>query len=587
MNNKIPNEFTKVSATLSHQENNEITNILDGNLETIYASSGKYGAGSYADIYFTFSSHKAIEGVEFYTSNNKGWGLVQRYEILYRNNISTSDWVSVHGITDAEKNIGWRTAQFQPVFAKEICIRVHASNGGFVTINEAKVHQNLKFDMDMQTLIEQIDDKLYLPNYLDLVLINEIATELSENKEAQKIIEVIKYNFLSKHDINETKDSFIKKTSVNVKEFCETLKIKETEELNSLNLFVQGNQNILLISNKDCEVLLLEHKDQPTYSKTLKIKNGLNTIYIPNSGELFSLGNNQGEIIFKTYGASETSIFKMGESKFSQFLSAQGDRSHIFVEGKNFIANMKKEWITTNFDEHRFLDSILTLDTYFDYLYNLLDMSLFYEKNRVKRLLWQGTSEVGSNANSSEIGSYLTFGGDASLFFQKGIHNLANSTLFTLTSEEMVSDKFFPNELADILKIGFSKTFELKYNKNLILTEDIKKDTFIKLLMYSNSDRFMTRLFRKYYTHEFQPNEKPMDMLALWMSELLFRNIGSLFSQMDYEISQDILDKCSIYPNLFLNIDEITSENYKEFSRREIELFNQSYLQKIQLEGRI
>lgn len=120
MNNKIPNEFIKVSATLSHHGNNEIVNILDGDLDTMYASSGKYGAGSYGDIYFTFSNHKAVEGVEFYTSNSRGWGLVQRYEILYKNNLSTAGWTSIYGVTEVEGSEGWRTAQFSPVLAKEI-----------------------------------------------------------------------------------------------------------------------------------------------------------------------------------------------------------------------------------------------------------------------------------------------------------------------------------------------------------------------------------------------------------------------------------------------------------------------------------
>ena len=105
-------------------------------------------------------------------------------------------------------------------------------------------------------------------------------------------------------------------------------------------------------------------------------------------------------------------------------------------------------------------------------------------------------------------------------------------------------------------------------------------------MLYSNSDRFMTRLFRKYYTYELSENENPIDKLTLWTTELTFRNIGAIFTEKGYNISQNILDKCNTYPNLFLNLDDITFQNHKDFFRREKELFNQDYLNKIQQEER-
>lgn len=581
MKNKIPNGFIEVSATLSHHGNNEIINILDDNLETIYASEGKYTSG-YVDIYFKFSKHMAVEGLEFYTSNSRGWGLVQRYEILYKNDISTAGWISIYGVTESQKEVGWRTAQFQPVYAKEICIRVRQSHGGYVTINEAKVYQDFKLYTDMVTLVDESKDgELTFSESTSLPLVEEISSEYPTNKEVQKIMDIIRYNYLSKSDLNKFKNSFIRRTRVNTKEFCDRLKIKETKRLSSLNTFIEGKENILLISDKDCEILHLEHNDK-FISNVLKIKSGLNKLFISNPGELFLLGDISTDANFKIYGGKETNTFRIGESKFPEFIGFQKERSHIFVEGKNFITNLRTDWIKDNFNEHDFIDAILAIDVYFDYLYNTLDMTLHYEKNMIKRLLWLGDSTEKVQKIDSDVGSYLTFGGDATLFFQKGIHKLANSLFCKLTSDEIVSETHFSPELASVLNLGFFKTFELKYQKNIELTNDVKKDIFVKILMYSNSDRFMTRLYRNYYSYEFSVGEKSLDKLVLWMSELLFRNIGVLFSQRGYEISQDILNECEKYPNLFINIDEITSENYKDFRRREVVLFNQSYLAKIQ-----
>ncbi|MGL5366795.1 MAG: hypothetical protein ACRDAG_00620, partial [Cetobacterium somerae] len=59
---------------------------------------------------------------------------------------------------------------------------------------------------------------------------------------------------------------------------------------------------------------------------------------------------------------------------------------------------------------------------------------------------------------------------------------------------------------------------------------------------------------------------------------------ASLFIQKGYTLSQDTINLCNKYPNLFLDIDNITFENHKEFFRRERELFNQYYLNRIQQE---
>ena len=351
-------------------------------------------------------------------------------------------------------------------------------------------------------------------------------------------------------------------------------------------MFIENSKNTILISNSNCEIICFEDRDNFHYSKSIKLNKGINKVFIPKSGELFLVGDSDKDIYLRGYGFNESNVFKMGESQFTHFLNLQKNRKNMFIEGKNFIANLDINWIKNSFNEHAFLDAINTIDAYYDYLYTLLDMPLYFEKNIVKRLLWQGNSKDTVGRQTTEIGSILNFGGNAGLFFKSKIHNFATPLICRLTAEEIVSSEFFSTELEDLLKLGFYKTFEFKYNKVLVLTNENKKDIFIKTMLYSNSDRFITRLFRKYYTYEFSENENEIDTLVLWLSELVCRNIASLFSQNGYIISQDTLDICSKYPNLFLDIEDITFENYKEFSRRERSLFNQHYINRIQQEAR-
>lgn len=585
MNNKIPNDSITASANLSHFGNNEVSLVLDGNLETVYASNGSYPTGSYGDIYFKLPQHRVLEKIDFYTSNLRGWGLIQSFEVLYKNNISTADWISVFRSSNWETSEGLRTAEFSPIFANEICIRVHGSNGRFITMNEISFYSSLMQELNMLTFFDEINGDFILSDFLTLAIIDEVQNDIKDFPELYSVSEIVKYLFFSKMTtIKYNEVAISKNNSITIDEFCNTLKIVKTDKLNSLGMFVKNSKNVIFISNSNCEIVCFEDRKDFHYNKTIKLARGINKVFIPKSGELFLIGDLNENIYIRGYGFDETNVFKMGESKFNQFLNLQNGRKNMFIEGKNFIANIDINWIKNNFDEHRFLDAIITIDAYYDYLYAILDTPLYFDKNIIKRLLWQGDSEERVGIKNTDIGSILNFGGDASLFFKNGIHNFATPLICRLTAEEMVSNKFFSKELGDLLKLGFYKTFEFKYNKVLALTGEDKKDIFIKIMLYSNSDRFITRLFRKYYTYEFSENENPLDKLALWLSELICRNVASLFIQKGYTLSQDTINLCNKYPNLFLNIDNITFENHKEFFRRERELFNQYYLNRIQQE---
>ena len=585
MNNKIPNDSITASANLSHFGNNEVSLVLDGNLETVYASNGSYPTGSYGDIYFKLPQHRVLEKIDFYTSNLRGWGLIQSFEVLYKNNISTADWISVFRSSNWETSEGLRTAEFSPIFANEICIRVHGSNGRFITMNEISFYSSLMQELNMLTFFDEINGDFILSDFLTLAIIDEVQNDIKDFPELYNVSEIVKYLFFSKMTtIKYNEVAFSKNNAITTDDFCNTLKIVKTAKLNSLGMFVKNSKNVIFISNSDCEIVCFEDRKDFHYNKTIKLARGINRVFIPKSGELFLIGDLNENIYIRGYGFDETNVFKMGESKFNQFLNLQNGRKNMFIEGKNFIANIDINWIKNNFDEHRFLDTITTIDAYYDYLYAILDTPLYFDKNIIKRLLWQGDSEERVGIKNTDIGSILNFGGDASLFFKNGIHNFATPLICRLTAEEMVSNKFFSKELSDLLKLGFYKTFEFKYNKVLALTGEDKKDIFIKIMLYSNSDRFITRLFRKYYTYEFSENENPLDKLALWLSELICRNVASLFIQKGYTLSQDTINLCNKYPNLFLDIDNITFENHKEFFRRERELFNQYYLNRIQQE---
>ena len=327
----------KVSATLAHFADNRPEFMLDGDVDTVYASNGTYDNGSYADIYFKFDRHHVIDNLQFYTSNLRGWGLVQRYEILYRNNISTEDWISVSEKTDTNNSVGWRTSDFTPVYANEICLRIWGSNGRFVTINEVKMQKNLKFLMDIMTLFDETNEEFILSDFLNLPLIDEIYQDLESYKELIKVVSVAKFCYLSKIEKIRSKETTLIKPIAKTNEFCKSLKINETRLLESLEMSVESSRNILLLANVDCEIVIIKDSDTFENSKVIEIKKGFNRVFIPTSGELFLLGDRDQEVVIRAYGVSNSNVFKMGDSTFKNYFQTENNKENMIIDRKSVV----------------------------------------------------------------------------------------------------------------------------------------------------------------------------------------------------------------------------------------------------------
>ncbi|MGL4976895.1 MAG: hypothetical protein ACRC5G_02665 [Cetobacterium sp.] len=577
--NIISNNLIKVTTSLTPNGENLASCILDENLETGYLSNGKYSSGEYADIVLKISSHKVIEKVEFYTENINNTGLIQSFEILYKNNVSTTEWVKIVEATPSNSTIGWREVSFEPVYANEICVRIKQSNGRFVAMKEIRLYNNMKLEIDLATLIDDTDGKLSITKDIDYSLIKEIDNEFLIYKELKKITEIIKVLHLSKEDVVAGKDLKVLKSNSTTVHFSKTLNIVETKRINHLNVEVESNKNTLILSNLDCQMLLLEDNDDVSFDKIINLKAGINTVYLQ-KGSLALIGDYEADVFLKIYGASKAEIFKMGSTKVEEFLNSKTSNKNVYVEGKNFISILQKEWIKNNFTQHTFVDSVKALDTIYDYVYNSVDINLKFEKSDIKRILVAGKLEEEMAQKNSIVGSYSVLGGQPELILQPGVHKLANKHLFKLLGREMVTDSF-PAELKELLCIAFSKMLELKYIKSFEYTGDVKFDNFIKVMLYSNSDRFLTRVFREYQDYSFEQNEKPLDRLVTLSSQLLLRNVGKLMVQSGYEISDEILENTQKYPDLFLDLNTITTDNYKEFFREERRLFNENYLNKM------
>ncbi|MGL4537543.1 hypothetical protein [Cetobacterium sp.] len=588
----IDNNLIAVNINIPPYPGMGVDLILDNDLNTYYGSIRSIqGQGlTYGEIIFEFKEHIALDRFDFYTELNligkNSWGRIQSYEILYQNDLSTLDWTSLIPKTEFNDADGWRENLFQPIYAKKICIRVHDSYGGFILINNIRAYENFQTIEELNRCFEKITSKeIYLKEDLSLSTIKNIKEKFSENKEIIKVLDIIKHIYLS--ESKGYKNIKISPSKVSIKEYSKKLRGHENKSLNLLGIKLEKNKHYLINCNSECEFLLFSTSEkQPSTSGKLLLKEGFNKVFLKVGGELLIENIDDMDLTFKVFGSFKSSIFKMGDDKFKDFLERNENEENVYIEGKNFLAYTNKNWIRDNFDEHRFVDSVVTLDAVLDYVDNLLDIAKFnYERTPIKRKFWIGNLEDGLVQGNCELGSYMGFGKNYSLYFNNGVHKLVTPGLCRVLAEDLVSKSFFPLQLRELLVLGFEKTLELKYTKTLLMKETYIENLFIKLLLYSNSDIFISRLFGKYCNHSFIKEEKPLDKMVLWMSEVLMRNCGKLFSDIGCDISGNIMTICQKFPNFTMDINNLTLENYKQFQREEKQLFNAEYLNAILKEG--
>ncbi|MGL5230197.1 MAG: hypothetical protein ACRC8F_05190 [Cetobacterium sp.] len=581
----IDNNLITVNANIPPYPEMGVDLILDNDLSTYYGSTRSIQAQGLTsgDVIFEFKEHLAINKFDFYTELNfigaNKWGRIRSYEILYQNDISTTDWVILIPKTEVNATDGWRENDFPTVYAKRICIRVYGSDGGFILINSIRAYENFEITEELGECFEEITNKeVNLKENLNLSIIQNIKEKFSENKELLNILDVVKHIYLSGN--KEYKIIEILSSKVSPKEYSKKLRGHENKNLNFLGIKLQKNKHYLINSDSECELLLLSNSEnRPSISGKLLLQEGLNKVFLKVGGELIVENTDDKNLNFKIFGFFKSSIFKMGNDKFKDFLERNENAENVYIEGKNFLAYTDKKWIEDNFDEHRFVDSVVTLDVVLDYVDNLLDIAKFhYERTPIKRKFWIGSLEEGLVQGNSELGSYMSFGKNYSLYFNNGVHKLVTPGLCKVLAEDLVSKTFFPLQLRELLVLGFQKTLELKYTKIVLMEETDVAKLFTKLLLYSNSDIFISRLFGKYCDYAFIKEEKPLDKMVLWMSEVLMRNCGKLFSDLGCDISENIITMCQNFPDFTMDINNLTLENYKHFQREEKRLFNREYL---------
>lgn len=561
-------ELIKISSELVADGENYLQHIVDNKMDTLFLSiaDGKYPK----DIYFEFPENIVLDRVDFFTNHpTSDEGKITKYEILYKNNSSAKEWRSIY-ISNTYGSKGIRIAKIEPILAKGICLRIHDSAARKVAINNIEFYIREDLKEKLLELFENIDCK----NILESCSLEKIRDFKFDNKDygfIGELCEVGKYTRLN-GAVKAIKTIRIQGTEKDISavEFFESLKSNKPLFITPLNIFIEKQKEVLLIADKSIDVYIVNFIGKEITWKKQRLGKGMNIIYSKDAFGELCLINNKVDVEIVVYNPIERINFKIGNNKFSQILKEREVSKNIFVEGKNFNANLSKKWIIENFNESEFIQGIENLDTILEYVYFLMDRTSIYSQNIIpfKIFFIQGES-INSEVSYEklDLGSYLSFANAPEKFFNKNIKNIINEDFCNVIRELFINESIIGIEVSKVFKFLLKQELYIRYLRMQPEVEEETLNIWAKIRLVYGTERLIPKLIRGL-------SEPTLDNLVLVASQVLERNLSIYFKEV-YSLSEETIQKCEKYPSLHVDINWITYENQREYHLEEIRRFNE------------
>lgn len=561
-------ELIKISSALIADGENFLQHIVDNNMDTLFLSvaDGKYPK----DIYFEFPESIVLDRVDFFTNHpTNDDGKITKYEILYKNSSSAKEWRSIY-LSNTYSSKGIRIAKFEPILAKNMCLRIHASSSKKVAINNIEFYIREDLKEKLLEIFEDIDCKKIIESY-SLKDIREFKINNKDYNFIGELCEVGKYIRLNGaiETVKTIKIQGVEK-DISAEEFFENLKSNKPLVITPLNIFVEKQRELLLVTDKSTDIYIINEIGKDIIWKKERLGKGMNIIYSKDiSGDLYLI-NNRVDLEMVVYNPIEKTNFKLGDNRFLQVLKDENLDKNIFVAGKSFNASLSKKWIVENFNESEFIQSIENLDTVLDYIYFLMERTDVYSENIVpfKTFFIQGKSiDREASYEKVDLGSYLSFANSPEKFFNKNIQNIINEDFCNVIRELFINENIVGVEVSKVFKFLLKQELYIRYLRIQPEVEDVTLNIWSKIRLVHGTERLIPKLIRGVI-------EPTLDNLVLVASQILERNLSIYFKEV-YSLSEETIQGCEKYPSLHVDINWITYENQREYQLEEVRRFNE------------
>ncbi len=570
----IDKSLITASSNISTYSTNIPALILDDSEDTLFHSN-QFQTGGYGDVYFKFETSRSINKIEFLTRHpSQGNGRIEQYEVLYKNRSFDAEWISVFK-SEVETINGWREANFEDILASEICIRVHRSYGNWIVMNDIKIYSSSEAESDLLQIFYDLECT-GVKTDINLFEITSLKDKYLGNTHFENILNLGKFLWLNKNNAAK-KNIKLLKYNISSEEFSETLKIEPSGRLRHLGLTLTLKNEIVIISSSDLNIYIKDDIIGET-KKIIEIKSGFNLVYSKNiCGDMF-VDELLEDLNLVVYNGLSATYFTLGKDTYEDFIQKNESSTKAYIEGKNFVAYLNLKWLKENFSNFDFVQGMENLDTVLDYTYFLINRNEYFYETPTKRFICEGSLlDRVIKQDISEVGSYTSFSGIPNLMFSKNIETLVSPNFCRVISKELVLKTYFSEDIHEALTLILAKELEFRYSRVLVIPEDKKSAVWLKLRLFSDTNRFITRIFKKIQKIGFNESETAINTMVKWISEILERDASKYFLMAGYALSNETVQYCSYYPEFALNLDDISFTNYKTFIENEIKIINENY----------
>ena len=518
--------------------------ILDDD-ESTYFHSNTYSSGGFGDVYFEFPAERVINRIDFLTRHPFQLnGVIFQYEILYKNKTTSPDWKTIF-VSETASAAGVRSSEFDSIIVSNLCIRVHNSYGRWILMNTIDFYIDTEMESEILNIFTDFSCK-HIKN--DITLKNIVEFKNENLKPLAKLLWL--------NDNNVKIEQFqISKNTLNLNEYRNTLKINTMPELKPLRFRFEKKTQYIIMADRDIELVLinnLEELDNFELQEKIDLKSGINSIYLNRSeGEVFVKSRFSEDVTIYLYNPTKTKYYSLGRHDFREIFSKNDIESTIFIEGNHFMTELNTKDIKDNFNAFTFVDLIQNLDRVISKVYFLLNRNSYTDATPFKMII----------SNSILDG--------------------LNRDLIKEIVDRIIPSIYFTQEVKDLLKFILFKELEYVYLEEFEFSSDLKRDIWLKVRLFLNDDRLLARLYKNIQKVGFNESENELEKIIYWVIEILERDISKYFIEAGYNLSSDCLEKCNEYPEITIDLNEITFENREELIATDLENINIQYKDKI------
>lgn len=601
VSNSYPTEKINITSTCGYPD--AIVSMVDGDINTYYHSSGL------GEISFDFEDAKVFENFTYISKHANGSnGVIYKATISFKSK-ENSDWKLLYSYETESPVRGENVIKFSPVLAKGIRIKFEKTQANVVVLNDIKFEIYNKLNENIEELFE---DKILfkkLNRGIKLSTIENYRGKVNTNKNLLAKLYIAE-SILKNKDELPFETFKIKSILEDSAHYFSPLKTNATGNIALTPYYMLPNKDYAIVCNKDlnANIILRENKPQAEYSFLLK--KGLNIINLGEiTGQLVLTGSRVEEAELYSLNGKNAAIYRYGATKESEFYAipdntiliedrdgAKLNSNLAYLEGKNFIAAVKFDWLKTNIPEGTLTKRMEIVDEFIDFLY-YIDNANSYFNNSIpyKRIMWLGASGSNPHAGGSFAGGYTGYSGGSQNILNLSLRNFASAWVVGHEiGHEMDVNYYHMGLFGEVSNNWYAEEARVQYtnsircNGNMITIGEgnqpidemgfFEKLAFwFKFRLYYGEGDFFVKMHQYMQNIQTNSTEDISSKLATYVTRIVKRDASDYFIKHGFTLTQEAIDYCNTYPKFTKDIALINWDNQNEFREEEKRTFNSNY----------